>query len=161
MGKVDAKGCPTDTDGDGIADYEDNCPTIVGVVGNYGCPEIEAAAKQIFEKALTGIQFSLGGESILPTSYEILNQIAEVMSENSDYILIVNGHTDSIGSADDNLLLSEKRANVVKTYLKEKGIQEDRVITKGFGDAKPIASNDTEEGRAKNRRVEFIVKFEQ
>jgi outer membrane protein OmpA-like peptidoglycan-associated protein len=160
-GKVSITGCPTDTDGDGIADYEDNCPTIVGVAGNYGCPEIAAAAKQIFEKALTGIQFSSGGESILPSSYAILDQIAKVMSENSDYILIINGHTDNVGNPGANLLLSEKRADVVKAYLKKKGIQDDRMIAKGFGDTKPIKSNSTKDGRAKNRRVEFIVKFEQ
>ncbi|MDR1022509.1 MAG: DUF5723 family protein [Prevotellaceae bacterium] len=161
LGKVDTAGCPTDTDGDGIADYEDNCPTIVGVGSNYGCPEITAAAKQILKKARTGIQFSLGGESILPNSYAILNQIAEVMSENSDYILLINGHTDNIGNSYANLLLSERRAGVVKAYLKKEGIQDDRMIAKGFGDTKPVESNSTEEGRAKNRRVEFIVKFEQ
>jgi outer membrane protein OmpA-like peptidoglycan-associated protein len=160
-GQVDTAGCPLDTDGDGIANYMDNCPTIVGVASNYGCPEIEAAVKQIFEKALTGIQFSLGDESIMPSSYPILDQIAKAMAENPDYILMIDGHTDNTGNPDDNMRLSENRADAVKAYLSGKGVQDDRMIAKGFGDTKPVASNDTEDGQAKNRRVEFIVKFEQ
>jgi outer membrane protein OmpA-like peptidoglycan-associated protein len=159
-GKVDTAGCPLDTDGDSIADYVDNCPTIKGVESNYGCPEVELAVRQIFEKALTGLEFQLGAAVIEPSSYELLNQIVGVMTENSDYILLLYGHTDSIGLAEDNMLLSEKRANAVKEYIESKGIASDRVIAKGFGDTQPVASNATEEGRSKNRRVEFIVKFE-
>jgi outer membrane protein OmpA-like peptidoglycan-associated protein len=159
-GKVDSAGCPLDTDGDSIADYEDNCPTIKGVASNYGCPEIKAAVKQIFEKALAGIEFQLGNAAIKPESYDVLDQIVAAMAENEDYILLVYGHTDSIGVVEDNIQLSEKRANAVKEYIEQKGIAADRVIAKGFGDARPVASNATEEGRAKNRRVEFIVKFE-
>ncbi|MDR0415142.1 MAG: OmpA family protein [Prevotellaceae bacterium] len=160
LGKVDAAGCPTDTDGDGVVDYEDNCPTIVGVVENYGCPEIEVAVKQIFEQALSGIQFRLGEDVIIPESYAILDQIAKAMTENPDYILLINGHTDNTGNPDDNMRLSEKRAGMVKAYLSEKGIQDDRMVAKGFGDTKPVESNSTEAGKTKNRRVEFIVKFE-
>jgi outer membrane protein OmpA-like peptidoglycan-associated protein len=160
-GQVDTAGCPLDTDGDGIANYMDNCPTIEGVASNYGCPEIEVAVKQIFEKALSGIQFRLGEDKILPTSYAILDQIAKAMAENPDYILMIDGHTDNTGNSDDNMRLSEKRADAVKAYLSGKGVQGDRMIAKGFGGTKPVASNDTEDGQAKNRRVEFIVKFEQ
>ena len=159
-GKVDAAGCLLDTDGDSIADYIDNCPTIEGVASNYGCPEVAQAVKQIFEKALAGLEFQLGAAVIEPVSYELLDQIAAVMTENADYILLVYGHTDSTGVVESNLLLSEKRANAVKDYIENKGIAPDRIIAKGFGDTKPLASNATEEGRAKNRRVEFIVKFE-
>ncbi|MDR3365748.1 MAG: DUF5723 family protein [Prevotellaceae bacterium] len=159
-GKLDSAGCPLDTDGDSIADYEDNCPTITGVSSNYGCPEIKAAVKQIFEKALAGIEFQLGNAAIKPESYGVLDQIVAAMTENEDYILLVYGHTDSIGVVEDNIQLSEKRANAVKAYIEQKGIAADRVIAQGFGDTRPVASNATEEGRAKNRRVEFIVKFE-
>ncbi|MDR2814891.1 MAG: DUF5723 family protein [Prevotellaceae bacterium] len=159
-GKVDTAGCLLDTDGDSIADYADNCPTIEGVASNYGCPEINAAVKQIFEKALTGIEFQLGATAIKPSSYDILDQIAAAMAENTGYILMVYGHTDSAGVAQENMVLSEERANAVKEYIEKKGIAPDRIVTKGFGDTMPVASNATEEGRTKNRRVEFIVKFE-
>ncbi|MDR0710948.1 MAG: DUF5723 family protein [Prevotellaceae bacterium] len=159
-GKVDTAGCPLDTDGDSIADYTDNCPTIKGVASNYGCPEVASAVKQIFEKALTGLEFQLGSDVLEPRSYALLDQIVGVMAENSDYILLLYGHTDNIGAAEKNLLLSEKRANAVKSYIEGKGIAPDRIIAKGFGDTQPVASNATKAGRAKNRRVEFIVKFE-
>ena len=159
-GKVDAAGCLLDSDGDSIADYIDNCPTIKGVASNYGCPEVAQAVKQIFEKALAGLEFHLGEAVIKPTSYELLDQITTIMTENADYILLVYGHTDSTGLEENNLILSENRANAVKEYIENKGIAPDRIIAKGFGDTQPVASNATEKGRAQNRRVEFIVKFE-
>ncbi|MDR3189435.1 MAG: DUF5723 family protein [Prevotellaceae bacterium] len=157
---VDSIGCPLDTDGDGIANYIDSCPTIKGVASSYGCPEVPDTVKQIFEKALTEVGFQQGEAVITPSSYDILDQIAAVMTENAGYILLVYGHTDSTGVAEDNLLLSEKRANAVKEYIEQKGIAAGRIIAKGFGGAKPLAGNDTEEGKAKNRRIEFSVKFE-
>ena len=122
--------------------------------------EVPVAVKQIFEKALTGIEFETGKDVIKTSSNSILNEIANVMVENPDYILLINGHTDNVGVPESNLILSEKRANAVKYYLLNKGIPSGRMIAQGFGDSKPIADNATEAGRQANRRVEFVVKFE-
>ncbi|MDR1679758.1 MAG: DUF5723 family protein [Prevotellaceae bacterium] len=159
-GFIDATGCPKDTDLDGVADYEDNCPTLQGTRLNNGCPEIKAAEKQIFEKALQGIQFQTGKAVIKPASYGILNDIANIMFNNPSYLLLINGHTDNVGKADMNQKLSENRAKAVKDYLTGKGVDSNRMTSQGFGDTVPVADNKTAAGRTKNRRVEFIVKFE-
>jgi outer membrane protein OmpA-like peptidoglycan-associated protein len=122
--------------------------------------QVPVAVKQIFEKALTGIEFETGKDVIKASSNGILDEIANVMVENSDYILLINGHTDNVGVPESNLILSEKRANAVKYYLLGKGIPSGRMIAQGFGDSKPIADNATDAGRQANRRVEFLVKFE-
>lgn len=161
IGRVDLKGCPLDMDSDGVADYMDNCPKTPGVKSNYGCPEIKAAEKKIFEKALKGIEFQSGKAIIKSTSFAILNQIAEIMENNASYQLQINGHTDNVGNSYNNQVLSEQRAGAVKDYLNKKGIASSRMKTEGYGDIMPIADNSTKAGRAKNRRVEFIVKFEE
>ncbi len=159
MGKVDAKGCPLDSDGDGIPDYADNCPDVAGVPSNGGCPEVKAEVKQVFEKALTGIEFETGKDVIKASSNGILDEIASIMKENPTYTLLINGHTDNVGDRNANLILSEKRANAVKFYLLGKGIDSHRMIASGYGDTRPVADNTTEAGRAKNRRVEFVAKI--
>ncbi|MBO4530844.1 MAG: OmpA family protein [Paludibacteraceae bacterium] len=159
-GFVDEKGCPTDKDGDGIFDYEDVCPDQPGVKANNGCPEIKAEVKQIFEKALNGIQFETGSAKIKKSSNGILDQVVTVMKENPSWKLSINGHTDNSGKPDKNQKLSEDRAAAVKAYLVNKGIEDSRLTSAGFGQDKPVASNKTAAGKAKNRRVEFIVRFE-
>ncbi len=161
FGKVDIKGCVLDTDSDGVADYMDNCPRTPGVVSNHGCPEIKAAEKKIFEKALKGIEFESGKAIIKSSSFAILNQIALIMKNNPSYQLQINGHTDNVGSSEKNQVLSEQRAEAVKDYISKKDIESSRMATEGYGDIMPIADNGTKAGRAKNRRVEFIVKFEE
>jgi len=156
---VDRNGCPTDKDGDGIPDYLDKCPDVFGIAANKGCPEVKKETKKIFEQALTGIQFESGKDVIKKTSYYILNQVVKVMQDNPTYNLEINGHTDSQGSAEKNLVLSEKRAKAVLKYLSDKGISTTRMVAKGYGEDKPIADNKTAEGRSKNRRVEFKVIF--
>ena len=158
-GKVDEKGCPLDTDGDGIADYEDVCPTTPGIKENNGCPEVKAEVKQIFKKALNGIQFESAKATIKKSSYPILNQIVNIMKENPEYKLDIKGHTDNSGKPEKNLVLSDDRANSVRTYLINNGIDESRMTAKGYGDTMPIASNSKPAGRALNRRVEFEVVF--
>jgi len=81
------------------------------------------------------------------------------MQENASYKLEINGHTDNKGDAVKNKELSQKRADAVKKYITTKGISENRMTANGFGDTQPIADNKTEEGKAKNRRVEFKVIF--
>ena len=157
---VDGNGCPFDTDGDGIPDYMDKCPNIPGTVANNGCPELTEKDKAIFEKALYGIQFATGKATITKASYPILDAIVMIMKENSTYFLTINGHTDNVGKPASNQTLSEKRAAAVKDYLVKKGIGADRMKTQGFGDTKPLVPNTNAANKAKNRRVEFLVKYE-
>ncbi|MEI8087181.1 MAG: DUF5723 family protein [Paludibacter sp.] len=160
-GMVDEKGCPRDTDGDGVLDYLDNCPKVPGVAANKGCPEVKKEVKKLFQKALQGIQFETGKSTIKPASFAILNQIAEVLVANPTYLIEIQGHTDNVGNAASNLSLSEKRAAAVKDYLIGKAVAEKRMTSKGFGDTLPVVSNNTAAGKAKNRRVEFVVTFEE
>ena len=157
-GPTDQGGCP-DTDKDGIVDIKDKCPEVAGIPANKGCPEIKEETKEVFKKALKGIQFQSGRDVIKSSSYKILNDVADIMKENPAYQLTINGHTDSQGKDELNLELSEKRAAAVKKYLVDKNVEASRMETHGYGETKPIASNDTSTGRAKNRRVEFIVVF--
>ena len=157
--KVDANGCPTDTDKDGVPDYLDKCPNVAGLASNKGCPEIKAEAKKIFTQALQGVQFESGKDLLKKTSYPILDKVVTVLKDNPSYNLEINGHTDSQGDDAINLDLSQKRADAVKNYIVKKGIDEARLITKGYGETMPVADNATAAGRAKNRRVEFKVNF--
>lgn len=160
-GAVDEKGCPRDTDGDGVLDYQDNCPKIPGTVSNKGCPEIKKEIKKLFQRALQGIQFETGKYVIKPVSFVILDQIAKVLIENPTYLIEVQGHTDNVGKPEANLTLSDNRANAVKEYLIKKGVAAARMTSHGYGDTKPVASNKTTKGKALNRRVEFVVSFEE
>jgi len=159
-GKVDENGCPRDTDGDGIPDYLDKCPTIAGVAENNGCPAIKKEVKTLFKKALQGIQFETGKDQIKPKSFSILNQIATVLATNPTYLIEVRGHTDNVGNPKSNQILSQKRAESVRKYLGDKGIDSKRMTANGYGDALPVATNTTPAGRTLNRRVEFEITFE-
>ena len=157
-GSKELKGCP-DRDNDGVADMDDKCPDIPGLKENKGCPEVKAAVKEIFKKALQGIQFETGKDVILKPSFPILDQIVKAMKENPSYKLKINGHTDNVGDAVKNKNLSEKRAASVKNYLLKNGVEEIRMETAGYGDTLPVADNKTKDGQKQNRRVEFIVEF--
>jgi outer membrane protein OmpA-like peptidoglycan-associated protein len=160
-GFVDEKGCPIDTDADGVFDFEDNCPKIPGVSSNKGCPDIKKEVKKLFQKALQGIQFETGKAVIKPSSFAILDQIAKVLVDNPTYLVDVRGHTDNVGNSESNMQLSERRAAAVHDYLVGKGISLKRLSSHGYGDTKPVASNKTAKGKALNRRVEFVVTFEE
>jgi outer membrane protein OmpA-like peptidoglycan-associated protein len=157
---VDEVGCMLDTDGDGIHDYKDLCPTIVGVEENKGCPEITREVRTLLNKAMSGIQFEHNKAVIKPSSFKILDEIAEIFINNPDYIIEVQGHTDNVGQYDYNIDLSERRAYEVRRYLVSKGVPAARLIAHGYGPKIPIADNQTKAGRAKNRRVEFSISFE-
>jgi len=103
------------------------------------------------------INFKVGSAELLRDSYNILDQIAEVIKENKVRKLLISGHTDSTHTEAYNLKLSLARANSVKSYLVSKGIPEDSLVTQGFGKRKPKASNASERGRRLNRRVEFFI----
>ena len=160
-GTVDENGCPRDTDGDAVLDYLDNCPRIAGVASNKGCPEIKKEVRQLFQKALQGIQFETAKSTIKPVSFKILDDVAKVLTENPTYLVEIQGHTDNVGKKDANQILSENRAKAVRDYLINKGVDEKRMTSNGYGDTKPVLPNTNAKNKAKNRRVEFVVSFEE
>jgi outer membrane protein OmpA-like peptidoglycan-associated protein len=103
------------------------------------------------------VKFQFNESKFPPYFYSILDRIVEVLKENKNVNLMIIGHTDSVGAYYYNQMLSEERALSVKRYLVAKGISEGRLIAKGYGKTNPIADNGTEQGRADNRRVEFII----
>ena len=144
-------GCPIpDTDGDGINDEEDRCKTIPGVRENGGCPKIDFKAENI--------QFATGTANLTPVAKAELNKLVTILSRDYPNVRVgIEGHTDNVGKAESNQLLSDKRAAAVKTYLVSKKIDASRLDAAGFGQTQPIADNTTAEGRARNRRVAFRV----
>jgi len=158
---VDSCGCDKDSDRDGVPDYLDECPYVPGVKENKGCPQLKRAVTTLLKKAMSGIQFETGKATIVKKSYPILDQIATVFKENPSYIIEVQGHTDNVGNAEVNLNLSEKRAQAVRDYLIKAGVDSNRLSARGYGSTMPIDDNKTKAGRAKNRRVEFKITFEE
>lgn len=142
---VDKQGCPLDSDGDGVPDSLDRCP------------RTPAGAKVMADGcwAIGSIHFDFDKAEIKPSAYPILDNVVMVMKKNPDLKIIIEGHTDIIGTEAYNLRLSKRRALSAKKYLTRHGISSDRIKVKGYGFSRPIATNETEEGRAKNRRVEF------
>ena len=103
-----------------------------------------------------GINFDVGKATIEPQSMGTLNMIVKVLNDNPGLKFEIDGHTDNSGDAAHNLTLSQQRAASVETQLESMGISASRLSTKGYGDTKPLVSNDTPEGKANNRRVEFV-----
>ena len=161
QGHVDEFGCEIDTDGDKVPDWKDQCPDVPGPAYNSGCPEVKREVKNLLKKAMQGIQFETGKATIKKASYPLLDQIAATFIENPSFIVEVQGHTDNVGKAASNKKLSQKRAEAVRDYLVQKGVNADNFTAVGYGDEKPIADNSTAAGRKENRRVEFQITFEQ
>lgn len=164
-GIEDANGCPEeDADKDGVLDADDKCPlkaeTVNGFEDTDGCPD-EKPAVQVTCKAIElgdNIYFETGRYVIQQRSFNLLDNIAQTLIDNPQIRKVrIEGHTDNQGTADGNEKLSTQRVWVVREYLAEKGVDKDRLAYKGYGQTKPIASNDTEEGRAQNRRVEITI----
>lgn len=170
--KVGPNGCPNDSDGDGVPDDQDECPnTPAGakVLAN-GCAlkgdcrtprpgeEVDqngCAIDQVF--ILRGVNFEFDSDRLTPEAKEILKQVAQTLQAYPDVNVEIAGHTDSIGTDAYNLGLSEKRSIAVKSFLSGQGVNAGRMTPNGYGESQPIDSNETEEGRAKNRRVELRV----
>jgi OOP family OmpA-OmpF porin len=155
--KVDATGCPVDSDGDGVPDHLDKCPgTPKGVpVDASGCPitGIEVAGGEWFVRGQ--VLFDLNRATIKPAAAEVLLNVANYLRKNQQLVVEIQGNTDNTGPLAWNMKLSEMRAEAVKDHLVRNGVAADRLTTKGFGPDEPLEPNDTAEGRAKNRRVDF------
>lgn len=157
-GPPENDGCPyTDTDGDGVIDKEDKCVNTPGPVENNGCPIVE---EEIIKKAFDNLQFETAKAVILESSFESLEELAEYLVNNPTFRIKIAGHTDSQGAAQSNLILSKKRAEAVRDFLVQRGVSADRIIVQYFGEEQPVDTNDTPEGRARNRRVEMEIIFD-
>ncbi|MCX7764312.1 MAG: OmpA family protein [Bacteroidia bacterium] len=160
-GPAENKGCPyADQDNDGVIDKEDDCPFTPGSRANRGCPDIPKEQKRILDMAFRNLEFETGKAIIRPRSFPYLDTLAFLLIENPSYRLKISGHTDNQGTLDFNLKLSKARAEAVRDYLISRGVSADRFIVEYFGPLRPIASNATPEGRARNRRVEMKVIFD-
>lgn len=149
---VDARGCERDSDNDRVVDRLDECPnTAPGVrVDIKGC-EIRAVIN------LPGVNFETNSDRLLPGAEQVLADAAATLRLNRDLVVEVAGHTDSDGSAEYNLGLSERRAITVRDYLIGQRTNPGNLTVKGYGEAEPIADNATAEGKARNRRVELRI----
>lgn len=191
-------GCPeVDGDGDGIKDSNDNCPNVAGPRANNGCPWKDTDGDGILDKYDSNptiadsplkqnkfdnadrttpvrpkvsvgvineldvqykhLLFDYNKSSIRSDSYEILDIITRIMKQYTNTSLLIEGHTDSRGGLFYNSKLSNKRTAAVKSYIENRGITRARIISEGYGETQPIATNNTKEGRQSNRRVELTI----
>jgi len=142
---------PLDSDGDGVVDNLDRCSSTTAsvLVDEKGCA--------VFDGVLEGVNFYSASEQLTPTAQTILDGVARTLKQYPKARINVNAHTDASGSESYNQNLSIKRANSVVEYLSRKGVNRRLLVPKAFGESRPIANNGTEEGRARNRRVELQV----
>lgn len=165
-GFQDDDGAPDpDNDSDGIADAADDCPdrpeTINGTDDADGCPDegessvfVKEGKIEIDEK----IYFDSDRATIKQRSFGVLEQVAAMLKAQPQIRKVrIEGHTDGKGRAMYNLALSQRRANAVRAFLVDRGVDEGRLTTRGYGENEPIAENDTAEGRSANRRVEMTI----
>ena len=147
-----------DSDGDGVTDSRDDCPNTPRgtAVDSRGCPIRKALFEPNKRKLiLEGVNFEFDRAILLPESYVVLDRVAAGLHDWPEIRVEVGGHTDSKGSGEYNLSLSDRRAKAVRDYLISKGISRSRLEARGYGETEPITTNDTDAGRAKNRRVEL------
>lgn len=167
---------PADSDKDGVLDRDDQCPgtTYGSRVDEHGCPPppppppcpqtLESAGDVELQGctagdviALRGVNFESDKASLTEASEVLLNQVAQQLRTHASMHVEVAGHTDNQGRASYNQGLSERRAQTVRSYLIEQGVESSRLRTRGFGETSPMASNDDAAGRALNRRVELRI----
>jgi len=160
-GPKELEGCP-DQDGDGVPDIDDKCPAVPGPAQNDGCPPSESEPMVEIETTRLSlkdaIHFDTGKDTIRPESSRILDEISSILQSRAEIRRVrVEGHTDNVGSRPYNLDLSQRRAASVVRALVARGVPAGRLLPAGFGFDRPVASNSTALGRAKNRRVEFTI----
>lgn len=148
MIRVGAKGFMNVEESVVSSEYEQNL-----ILKNYYLEPLEVG--KIFK--LNNVLFHRASSNLIDSSYVELDVVYRMMEDNPDIMIELSGHTDNVGNARKNVALSQERVDVVKNYLVEKGVPEDRILGKGYGGAQPIASNKSEETRRLNRRVEFKI----
>ncbi|MCB0439714.1 MAG: OmpA family protein [Mangrovimonas sp.] len=153
------KGCPyQDRDGDGVLDKDDQCPDVPGTVANKGCPEVTIEIINQLNEYSKTILFDTGKSTIRKESYAVLQSIVDIMKEYPTTSFVIEGHTDSVGSDSNNQKRSDSRAAAVRDYLTTIGMDGSRLSSIGYGETRPIATNNTKAGRQQNRRVEISLK---
>lgn len=162
-----------DSDGDGVSDMFDKCPgTPTGEkVDGSGCPlpkpdtlkpEVKVVSviteddRRVVREAIANLEFATGKADIKPSSYASLNRVADLLKR-KNISLKLAGHTDNVGTDNNNMILSKNRAEAVKAYLVNNGANPTRIEATGYGETQPIATNKTAAGRQQNRRVEFTI----
>jgi len=152
-------GCPfLDADKDGVLDKDDDCPTVAGPASNRGCPEVTTEALEDLKVQARAIYFNSGKATFKTGDKETparLDAIKEILKNYPNAKFSIEGHTDSDGSDKLNQKLSEERATAVMNALIERGVNVDNLVSKGFGESQPVASNKTAAGKAQNRRTEI------
>lgn len=179
------KGCPIDSDGDGVPDYRDHCPQLSQPFNSHGCPldtdqdgvfddqdlcpgtpesaEVDEQGCAVTEPTPTiivlpgDVTFASGESFLTPQAKATLDELVKPVDISLIKSIEIVGHTDSQGAEEYNQNLSEQRAASVADYLKKLGVPDDKISQWGEGELNPIESNDTQIGRAKNRRVELKI----
>jgi outer membrane protein OmpA-like peptidoglycan-associated protein len=162
----DSDGCPEpDNDEDGILDAVDQCPNeaeeVNGIDDRDGCPDQSIDALKGIVGVVRGIQFRSGSARLRPRSIKVLRKVLKAMTDNPTLNIRVEGYTDSRGSRTSNIQLSQRRAQAVKAWLESRGIDHNRIVSRGLGPDEPIAPNKTTKGRATNRRVQLSYSIEE
>ncbi|MEO8240055.1 MAG: OmpA family protein [Flavobacterium sp.] len=152
-------GCPfVDADKDGVLDKDDDCPTVAGPASNRGCPEVTSEALEELKVQARAVYFNSGKATFKTGDKETLarlDAIKQILLNYPNAKFSIEGHTDSDGSDKLNQKLSEDRAAAVMNALIERGVNVDNLVSKGFGESQPVASNKTAAGKAQNRRTEI------
>ena len=153
-----ANGCP-DFDKDGVPDKFDLCPHLFGDINTQGCPELTTDESSIIAIALENLHFGRDKDIINSDSYASLTSLVVLMHKNPSMFLLIEGYASSEGSTTHNLNLSARRAKAVQEFFIKKGINKSRLVIDFHGENNPVNTNNTEEERAQNRRVEFDIKY--
>ncbi len=148
-------GCPNDRDKDGVYDNDDRCPDLFGIAANRGCPAMKAEEAKVMNVSVKNITFKTNSAVLTPGSYKILDQVATILKKYLYFSVALDGHTDNVGNEAANLTLSRSRAKTCYDYLIKKGVVASRLAYEGYGETKPIDTNETKAGKQQNRRVEF------
>jgi outer membrane protein OmpA-like peptidoglycan-associated protein len=158
-GVVSNRGCPDpDRDGDTVADRLDNCPDEAGDPANRGCKKQQLVAiKDDKIELVDRVYFRTNRDIIQPRSFALLDNVAAVLQAHPSVRVRIEGHTDDRGDDAYNKQLSQRRAEKVRSYLVKKGVDASRLEAIGYGEEQPLQGNDTDEGRAANRRVDFDI----